>query len=289
MRNRVEWLAARVVLATLEWTPLPVSNALGRLYARLAWLVAKRARQTALRNLQMAGLEEPDRIIRGVFDSLGRMLVSFSRFPRMNRQNLTTWIRYEGLENSEKAKARGRGLLVANAHFGNWELSGLAHSLLTEPIHVVVRPLHNPLLDQLIERYRALGGNHVIPKWGAARDILRALKSGETVALFMDENTPLDEGVFVDFFGLKACASGALARFAHHSGAAVIPAYAVWSSVEQRYVIHMEPEVEMTGDVAVDTQRIHARLEAAIRRHPDQWLWLRRRWKTRPPGEPSLY
>jgi KDO2-lipid IV(A) lauroyltransferase len=97
------------------------------------------------------------------------------------------------------------------------------------------------------------------------------------------------EGVFIDFFGRKACAGTAFAKFAHHSGAAVIPGFALWSDAESRYVLHFCPEVPMTGDVSADTQRIHSVLESYIRRYPEQWLWIHRRWKSRPPGELALY
>jgi KDO2-lipid IV(A) lauroyltransferase len=88
---------------------------------------------------------------------------------------------------------------------------------------------------------------------------------------------------------VKACAGTAFAKLAHRSGAAVVPGFALWSNSEQRYILRFQPPVDMTGDVAQDTQRIHARLEAVIREYPDQWLWIHRRWKTRPPGEPPIY
>jgi KDO2-lipid IV(A) lauroyltransferase len=118
---------------------------------------------------------------------------------------------------------------------------------------------------------------------------LRALKAGDAVGILIDQNTTAAEGVFVDFFGIKACAGTAFVKLAHHSGAAVVPGYAVWSEKTGRYMLHFEPEVEMTGDVAADTQRVHSRLEAAIRKYPDQWLWIHRRWKTRPAGEKAIY
>ncbi len=207
----------------------------------------------------------------------------------MNRENIHRWIRYDGLENFKSAQARGRGVLVATAHFGNWELSAFAHALMTAPMNIVVRPLDNPKLDALVSARRAMSGNKIISKREAAREILRALKGGEAVGILIDQNTSLDEGVFVDFFGVKACAGAHFARFADHSGAAVVPGYALWSEQEKRYILRFDPEIEMTGDVQEDTQRIHSHLERAIREHPEQYLWIHRRWKTRPPGEAPLY
>lgn len=270
------------MLRTSAWAPF---------YARLLDLAAPRLRRTALRNLEMAGYPESERrrIADGVFRSIARLIRSFAMFPRLTRENVHELIRYDGLENFTAAKARGKGVLVATAHLGNWELSAFAHVLMTAPMCVVVRPLDNPQIDALVERYREMSGNRVIRKKEAAREILRALKAGEAVGILIDQNVTPAEGVFVDFFGVQACAGTAFAKFAHHSGAAVVPGFALWNRDESRYVLHFYPEIEMSGDVQIDTQRIHSALEAIIRRYPDQWLWIHRRWKTRPPGEGPLY
>ena len=277
--QRMEWLAARLALATLAWTPLPVAHALGRIYGRVIYFVARRARRIALGNLETAGIGDRERIVRGAATSCGRLLVTFARLPRMDSRNISECVRFEGREHLEAAKQRGRGVLMATAHLGNWELCAFAFALLQEPLHIVVRPLSNPWIDELVERYRAMPGNRIVHWKGAARPILRALRSNAAAGVFVDHNTTPGAGVFIDFFGVKALVGTALARIAHCSGAAVTPAYAVWSEQERRYILHVEPEVEMTGDVAVDTQRIHARIEAAIRKYPDQWIWMRRRWQ----------
>jgi len=217
------------------------------------------------------------------------VMASVARFPSLNRENIHRVIRYEGLENYTAAKAKGRGVLVATAHLGNWELSAFAHALMTEPMHIVVRPLDNPRLDAWVERRRALSGNRIIRKKEAAREILRALKAGEAVGILIDQNVVASEGVFVDFFGRKACAGTGFVKLAHHSRAPVIPGFALWEPKEQMYILRFYPEIEMTGDVAADTQSVHSFLESVIRQYPDQWLWVHRRWKTRPPGEPDLY
>jgi KDO2-lipid IV(A) lauroyltransferase len=160
---------------------------------------------------------------------------------------------------------------------------------MTAPMNIVVRALDNSRIDAMVERRRALSGNRVIEKKDAARGILRALAAKEAVGILTDQNTTLDQGVFVDFFGVKACAGSAFAKIAHHSGAAVVPGFALWSEQERRYILRFYPAVEMSGDVVADTQRIHSQLESVIRQYPDQWLWIHRRWKTRPPGEKSLY
>lgn len=260
-----------------------------RAYAKaLDWGVP-RLRRVAIRNLELAGLDDPDRIADGVFLSVGRIMASVAKFPSITRANVHEWIRCDGLKNFTNAQARGKGVLVATAHLGNWELSAFSHALMTAPMHIVVRPLDNPRLDAFVEKRRALSGNHVIHKKEAAREILRALAAGDAVGILIDQNTTPAEGVFIDFFGRKACAGTAFVKFAHHTGAAVVPGYALWSESEKKYILRFDPEIEMSGDIPADTQRVHAALEGVIREHPDQWLWIHRRWKTRPPGEPALY
>ena len=224
-------------------------------------------------------------VIDGVFHSIARILVAFSRFPELNKDNIGDWIRYEGFEHFEEALRRGKGALFATAHLGNWEISAFAHSLMAQPMHIVVRPLDNRKIDDVVERYRALSGNTLIQKKEAARSILKALAQNEAVGILIDQNSSLDQGVFVDFFGIPACANVAFAKIAARSGAAVIPGFALWSEAEQKYILRFYPIVEMTGDATVDTAAIQKQLEHVIREYPDQWLWIHRRWKTRPPTE----
>jgi KDO2-lipid IV(A) lauroyltransferase len=280
----VEYWIARAAIATVAVFP-SLSNVIAKLLDRLV----PRLRRIALKNLTMAGFSNPEQIADGIFLSIGRLLATFARLPRLTPQNISSLIRYDGLENFQTALARGRGVLVATAHLGNWELSAFSHAWMTAPMHIVVRPLDNPRLDIFVERYRALSGNHIIEKKDAARGILKALKAGDAVGILIDQNTTLDQGVFIDFFGKKACAGTAFAKLAQHSGAAVVPGFALWSHEDQRYILRFYPEISMSGDISEDTQRIHAQLESVIRQYPDQWLWIHRRWKTRPPGEPSLY
>lgn len=278
---------------TLEWTPRPAAERLAQWYAGLLDRCLPRLRRTALRNLELALPELPEherrRIADGVFRSIARLLVAFARFPRLKRENISEWIRYEGFEHFEQARERGRGVLFATGHLGNWELSAYAHALLAEPMHVVVRPLDNRMLDRLVERRRALSGNRIIEKRDFARSILKALADNEAVGILADQNTSPEQGVFVDFFGIPACSNASLARLAAHTGATVIPGFALWEEAERRYVLRFYPPVEIQGDLVADTQRIQQAIEDVIRQYPDQWLWIHKRWKTRPPGEPPLY
>jgi len=288
VRDTLEYWMALAVVESLAWTPLSVANWLARRYAGLLDIALPRLRRVALSNLAMA-LPELDgdahgRIADGVFRSIARLLVTFARFPRIDRGNIGEWIRYEGLEHFEAARARGRGVLFATAHLGNWELSAFAHGWMTAPMYVVIRPLDNPRIDALVERRRTLSGNRLIGKKEYARGILKALHDNEAVGILVDQNASLEEGMFVDFFGVPACAGTGFAKLAAHSGAAVIPGFALWMESERKYVLRFYPPVEITGDAADDTRRLQGRLEAVIREYPDQWLWIHRRWKTRPPA-----
>jgi KDO2-lipid IV(A) lauroyltransferase len=291
VKLRIEFFLARLVLFTLRRSPRRLALSLGTFYARLLDLLIPRLRRTALRNLELTGFPAPQHkpIVDGVFSSIGRLLALFARFPDLNRQNISDWIRYEGFEHFERARARGKGVLFATAHLGNWELSAFAHALLAEPLNIVVRPLDNPFIDSLVERRRTCSGNRLIDKTDAARSILRALRNGEAVGVLIDQNSAASEGVFVDFFGVKACANLAFARIAAHSGAAVVPGFALWDAHLGRYTLRFLPEVEISGDSSSDTQRLQTILENVIRQCPDQWLWIHRRWKTRPSGEAPLY
>jgi KDO2-lipid IV(A) lauroyltransferase len=266
---------------------------LARFCTKLLDLGIPRLRRTAMRNLELAypakSTAERRVIVNEVFYSIARLIWVFARFPNINGQNISEWIRYEGLEHYTEAKKAGRGILFATAHFGNWELSAFAHALMTEPMHIMIRPLDNPRIDGMVEDRRQLSGNHLIVKWDGARAVLRALHQNQAVGVLIDQNTSLQEGVFVDFFGTPACANTAFAKIAARTGAAVIPGFAVWSEDEGKYVLKFYPPLEISGDAAEDTRRLHAVLEQVIREHPGQWLWIHRRWKTRPEGQPNLY
>jgi len=282
MRERVEYAIAVVLLNLLRYLPLSLSYRVGYGVARLLDLLLPKLRAAALRNLSMAFPEltraEHRRITDGVFRTVGRMLVALARFPTINKSNVGDWISYQGLEHYQAAKQKGRGVLIATAHLGNWELSAFAHALMTEPMNVMVRPLDNPFVDQLVEERRTLSGNRLILKKDAARSVLKALKNNEPVGVLIDQNTTPAEGVFINFFGKAACAGVGFVKLAQRAQAPVIPGFALWHAATGCYVLHFLPEVPLTGDPVMDTQKVHAALEEVIRQHPDQWMWIHRRW-----------
>jgi KDO2-lipid IV(A) lauroyltransferase len=299
MRHRLEYAAAWPIVKLLEVLPRPLAQAAAMGLGRAVYLLLPRLRRVGQRNLELAF---PDmkpgqcrRILRGVYGSLGRQLAEFCRFPRYTPENISRIAAYEGFENFDAAQRRGKGVLFLTAHFGGWEVGAFAHSLHGHRLRIVVRALDNPYLDRLVQRHRTLHGNSVFEKQDFARELLAAMKAGETVGILMDQNITPPQGVFVDFFGHKACTASGLARVALRTDAAVVPAFTIWDPVLRKYRVHFDPALELvrTGDdeadVLANTARFTKVIEDLVRRYPEQWLWVHRRWKTRPEGEGSLY
>lgn len=293
LRNRFEWAVVSSLMGLLRVLPRRASFAVARGLTGILRLAVPRYTRIAHRNLQLAfpAFDEARqlRCINGCFRNMAGILMVVSKFPLITEQNVGDWIRYEGFEHFEAALRRGKGVVFATGHLGNWELSAFAHALLSAPMGFVVRPLDNPLLDQLSIRYRTLSGNRVISRRESIRPLIQILRANQAVGILADQNTTEDRGVFVDFFGVPACVDAGLAKLAAHTGAAIIPGFAVWSDEERRYILKFYPPIEASGDPLRDTQAVQSALELAIREFPEQWLWIHRRWKTRPAGEPPIY
>jgi KDO2-lipid IV(A) lauroyltransferase len=299
MRQRLEYALAWPFIKTLSLLPRPLSRAAAISLGWMVYLLHARLRRVGMRNLAMALPEksrpEHARILRGEFTSLGRQLAEVCQFPRYTKENVGRVVVYDGFENYERAAARGKGVLFLTAHFGGWELSAFVHSLHGHPMHVVVRNLDNVYLDRLIDRYRSMYGNTTVSKDNFVRGLLEAMKAGEVVGLLMDTNMTPPQGVFVNFFGIPACTASGLARIALRTDAAVVPGFTIWDPVLRKYRLRFDPAVNLvrTGDdekdIVTNTQVFTKITEDYVRRYPDQWLWVHRRWKTRPPGEAGLY
>jgi KDO2-lipid IV(A) lauroyltransferase len=234
--------------------------------------------------------DERLRILKGVYRGLGWQLAEFCRMERYTAANTAGLIRYEGLERFLEAEARGNGVLILTGHLGAWELSSFYHSLMGHPMGMVIRRLDNRRLDAFVNRIRCLHGNRVLHKDDFARGLLTAMRAGESVGILMDTNMTPPQGVFVDYFGTPACTASGLARVALKTGAAVVPGFLLWEEAEGQYVLHFGERIEMeaTGDAESDivalTQKCTSVIESWVRRYPEQWLWIHRRWKTRPDG-----
>lgn len=276
-----------------------LARAVGVGVVHLAYAFRPKLHRVALFNLSLAFPEmsppEKLRIVRQLVRNIGWMAGEFSQFPKYSAKNIEQIVVLEGFENFDAARKRGKGVLFLTGHMGAWELAPFAQALYGNPLHFLVRPIDNPRVDQLINRQRCRSGNSPIDKNQSARAILRILGQGGTVGILMDQNAQLEEGVFVKFFGKPVCTTSGIARIALRTDAAVVPAFLHWDANLRKYrlVFHAAIELARTGDeqrdILENTGRFCNVLENFIRKFPDQWLWVHKRWKTRPPGEPPLY
>jgi len=279
--------------------PRPLARAVGIALGLTVFRLHRRLREVGMRNLALAfpqmPAEERRRIVRGEYISLGRQLAEVCLFPRYTCANVTDVVVYDGLENYQKAFARGKGVLFLTGHLGGWELSAFAHSLQGHPLWIVMRPLDNPYIDRLVQSYRTMHGNKTVSKDDFIRGLLAAMRAGEVVGILMDTNMTPPQGVFVNFFGVPAYTASGLARIALRTDAAVVPTFTTWQKDIGKYTLRFDPALELirTGDneadIVANTALFTSVIESFIRRYPDQWLWLHRRWKTRPEGEKAIY
>jgi len=298
-RERFEYVAMRLLVSAIGILPRRLARGLCISLSHLVRLIHRKLWRVGLRNLEIAfpkmSLRERKQILRRVYTGMGRHLAEFCLFPRYTPENADRIVIYEGFESFDRARRAGKGVLLLTGHFGAWEIGSFYHSLKGNPMKIVVRDLDNPLVDSLVKRYRTMHGNETIDNREFLRGLLSAMRGNETVGILMDTNMTPPQGVFVDFFGVPACTAAGMARVAMKTGATVVPAYTIWDAGLKKFKVCFDPPLETanTGDSATDvitnTARYNAALEAIVRRHPDQWLWVHRRWKTRPEGEPPIY
>ena len=279
--------------------PRRAARLIGAGIGAIAFHLLGRLRVTGLRNLQLAFPEQTsawrEQTLGRVYRNLGYLLAEFCRMRRYTEAGAIRFIEYEGLEHYLAARARGKGVLVLTGHLGAWELSSFYHSLVGYPMGLVIRRLDNPLVDAFVNRIRCLHGNRVIHKDDFARGLIASMRHGETVGILMDTNMTPPQGVFVPFFGVQACSAAGLARIASKTHAAVLPGFLLREGETDRYRLCFGEALELVetedgeADALANTALFTATLERYIRATPDQWLWMHRRWKTRPPGEPGVY
>ena len=294
MREDLEYAVVWTLVKLLGLLPRGIARAVGGGVGTVAYRLQGRLRKTGLRNLEVAFPEKSDaereRILRRLYRNLGWLLAEFCQMPKYTPQNTRFFLRYEGLEKYLAARERGKGVLIVTGHLGAWELSSYYHSLMGYPMSIVIRRLDNVKVDRLVNEIRCLHGNRVLHKDDLARGLLGAMRHGETVGILMDTNMTPPQGVFVPYFGRLACTASGLARVALKTGAAVLPGFMVWEEAERKYVLRFGEEIPLTvtdddeADALANTAKFTAVIEEYVRRYPEQWLWVHRRWKTRPDG-----
>jgi KDO2-lipid IV(A) lauroyltransferase len=294
-RAALGWIALAIVTPlglALAWLPARVGLWVGARLGDLAWAALPRRRTVALENLTRAFPERPApelaRVGRDSFRHLGMNFVESCVFYFRPPARLLSRVSIEGLSHFEAADAQGRGMLLLTAHYGNWELLAASHALARFPLSVVMRPLDSPAFEPILERFRLRSGVELITKRRALTDIVEALRRRRMVGILLDQNASRREGVFVPFFGVPASTSKGMALIALRTGAPVLPVF-IRRRPDGRHVVHAGAPVPVPsdGDVVAFTRAFNEAIEAAIRRAPEQWFWLHRRWKTRPEEEPS--
>lgn len=301
MESYLLYYISRLALSSVALLPRTAAARMLEALASMAFRLDSLHRHIAMVNLTIAFPEltsgEQSLIARRSFQSTAQNLLEVSRMPHLTRENIGSLVRYDpefGLNQYERARSQGRGVLFLTGHFGAWELLPTAHALHGYPLSFVTRPLDNAPLERYLCKIRQIAGNQVIHKRNSVRPILTKLKSGGDVGILMDQNTFLSEGIFADFFGLPAATSSSVALLALRTQSPVIPGY-LKPARDGRYTIRFLPAVELvrTGDAAHDTHTnttiFNRILEDIVREQPESWLWGHMRWKYRPPGEPDLY
>jgi KDO2-lipid IV(A) lauroyltransferase len=292
VRYRLERAVARVVRACVRVLPMPLVRACGATLGRAVYFVDGFHRRIALTNLAHAfptrSVAERRRVARAMFAHFGRLLLELIKFGTLSEAQMLARIETDGEERVLQAYQHGRGVLFFTGHFGYWEMQAIAQPLRVRPVSVLARPLDNPFLHEMLERIRTRTGNTVIYRQGAIRKVMRELAANRGVALLIDQHLHSADAVYVDFFNRPAATTSALAALALRTGAPVIPVFALpLPGGRYRFVYErpVPPPREDSPDAVREfTQRCTDVLEMYVRRDPELWLWMHRRWRDRDPA-----
>lgn len=292
-RQALELAAVNAVGALVRVLPVSIVRAAGAWLGATFYLLDRSHRRVALANLMQCfpsrSEAECRRIARRMFQHFGVLLFELLRFGALSPDEMRAHVVVEGEDRVRAAYAKGKGVLFFTGHFGFWELHAMVHALLFQPIGVLARPLDNPGLHALLERMRERTGNTVIYREGAVRKVLRMLSQGSGVALLIDQHMHSPDAIWVQFFQRPAATTSTLAALALRTGAPVVPVFAVPTDDGRLRLIYEHP-VEPPGPNAAQpiyefTQRCTDVLEMYVRRQPELWLWMHRRWRDAPAPE----
>jgi KDO2-lipid IV(A) lauroyltransferase len=290
MKHRLEYFAVALVALTVRALPLSMVRRLGEALGLMFYLVDRVHRRIALANLEVAfPKRSPDEcrvIAKAMFQHFGRLLLELLKYSSLSRERQMALVDWEGEERVRLALAQGKGILFCTGHFGFWEHQALAHALKFGPMAVMARPLDNPKLHDLLERIRTSNGNEVVYRRGAVRRALRLLGEGKAVGILIDQHMTSADAIYVDFFGRPAATTSTLAALAMRTGAPVIPLFAFPLAGGRYRMIYEHPVAPPAHDsedaIREFTQRCTDVLEMHVRRHPELWLWMHRRWRDAP-------
>jgi KDO2-lipid IV(A) lauroyltransferase len=291
MKHRIEYALVRLLIAMVRLMPDALVRVSGTLLGLGFYTVDRAHRRIAQRNLAAAfpGRSDEDRraIARAAFAHFGRLLFELLAFSTLSPEQMLERVEFEGEDRARLAYAQGKGVLFVTGHFGFWELHAMVHALQIAPIGLLARALDNPYLNQLLEGIRQRTGNTVIYRRGTIRRVMRALGNGQGVAVLIDQHIMSRDAIYVDFFERPAATTSVVAALALRTGAPVVPVFALPLANGRIRVIYehpVEPPRGETDDAVREfTQRCTDVLEMYVRRHPDLWLWMHRRWRDMGP------
>ena len=298
MRHYLEYLGVRILIAMVRVMPGTLVDRSGALLGRAVYRFDGTHRRVAERNVSAAfparAARQQRQIVRGAFEHFGRLLMELLKFSTLSPDEMLARVEYEGEEHVRAAHAQGRGVLFVTGHFGYWELQAIVHPLRLPPMAVVARALDNPSLNTLLERIRTRTGNSVIYRQGTLRRILRTLQAGQGVGILIDQHIMTRDAIYVDFFNRPAATTAAVAMLALRTGAPVVPLFALPVGGGRYRMVYEHPVVPPASDsadaVQEFTQRCTDVLEMYVRRNPELWLWMHRRWRDdAEPGGTELF
>jgi KDO2-lipid IV(A) lauroyltransferase len=291
VRHRLELLLVRGVMALVRRLPMRTVRTIGHRLGRLAFYFDNSRRRIALENLTNAfpsrSRPEIETIAQAMFAHFAAVLLELLKFATLTEAEMTALVDVEGTDRVTQAYQQGRGVILITGHFGYWEVQGIMLALQTKPSSVLARPLDNPYLHEMLEQIRRRTGNSVIYRQGAVRKILRELAANRGVAILIDQHLHTPDAIYVDFFRRPAATTSAVGALAARTGATVIPSFGL--PIENgRYRLVFDHPIEPPRDDTPDairefTQRCTDVLEMYVRRNPELWLWMHRRWRERPP------
>jgi KDO2-lipid IV(A) lauroyltransferase len=295
MRHRLEYAIVRALIAVVRVLPPFMIDALGTALGRAFYVLDGAHRRIALRNLATAFPLRSDAerraIARAAFAHFGRLLFELLRFATLTPAQMVARVDVDGEERSRAAYAQGKGVLFVTGHFGFWELQAMVHAVQAEPVAILARALDNPYLNRLLESIRQRTGNTVVYRRGTIRRVMRTLQSGHGVAVLIDQHIMSRDAIYVDFFSRPAATTSAVAALALRTGAPVMPVFALPIGGGRYRMIYERPVDPPRRDspdaVQEFTQRCTDVLEMYVRRHPELWLWMHRRWRDDAPADES--
>jgi Kdo2-lipid IVA lauroyltransferase/acyltransferase len=287
LRHRLEYALVAAVAWVIGWLPWAAVQLAGRALGLAFYAFDAAHRRVATQNLELAfpsrSPAECRAIARAVFQHFGAMLFELLKFSRLTPRQMLQRVEFEGADRARQAYQGGRGVFLLTGHFGCWEVNGLVHALHFEPIGVMARALDNPYLNEMLERVRQGTGNTVIYRKGGIRRTLRALEAGRGVAILIDQHIHGPDAIRVDFFNRPAATTTALAALTARTGALVLPVFAIPIGPGRYRIIYEHAVAPPASDspeaLKEFTQRCTDVLEMYVRRYPELWLWMHRRWR----------